>query len=209
MRSIKYLGMVSTILASLPRRSKPSRPDKSLARRLVLLGPPGSGKGTHAERLAAEPGGPHLPPGDMLRRAGAAGSELGRRAAGFVAAGELVPDELVTEAVLARLSAPDAADGWILDGFPRTVGQARRLGELPEDRGVELVLVLEVPDETVFERIAGRRREDDDPAVVRRRIDVYRKDTLPVLAHYDRLGIVRRVDGTGAPGEVYERIVAV
>lgn len=207
-------------------------------RRLLLLGPPGGGKGTHAERLARELGVPHVAVGDMLRREVAADTELGRRAQGFMDAGQLVPDDLVVGMAAARLSEPDAADGWILDGFPRNLGQAQALAERAQDRGLDLVLVLEVPDEEVFDRISGRRscprghvyhvernppripgicdedgeplyqREDSAAEVIRRRLEIYKRETSPVLEFYERQGLLRRVSGLGTPEEVHARVAA-
>ncbi|MGH2997091.1 MAG: adenylate kinase [Gaiellaceae bacterium] len=205
---------------------------------MLLLGPPGGGKGTHAERLAREVGVPHVAVGDMLRREVAAGTERGRQAQAFMDAGQLVPDDLVVEAAVDRLSQPDAADGWILDGFPRTLHQARILSDRVQNPGLDLVLVLEVPDEEVFDRISGRRscprghvyhvernppqipgicdedgeplhqREDAAPEVIRRRLEIYKDETRPVLDFYEQQGLLRRVTGLGTPAEVHARVVA-
>lgn len=123
--------------------------------RLVLVGPPGGGKGTHAERLGKEMDVPHISTGDMLRREVAEGTDLGEQAKTHMDAGQLVPDQLVTQITVDRLSQADAQKGWILDGFPRNLRQARRLEDLPKDGGVELVFALEVIDEEVFDRISG------------------------------------------------------
>lgn len=205
-------------------------------RRILLLGPPGGGKGTHAERLAGEIGVPHIAVGDMLRRQVAEGTELGRKAQAFMDAGRLVPDDLVVELAVARLSEPDAAGGWILDGFPRNLRQAQTLDDRLPDGGVELVLVLEVPDAEVFDRITGRRscarghvyhvernppqtpcicdvdgeplhqREDAAPDVIRRRLEIYKRETRPVLEFYEQQGLLRRMRGLGTPEEVHARL---
>jgi adenylate kinase len=174
----------------------------------------------------------------MLRRNVAEGTELGRKAQALMDAGQLVPDDLVVELVVARLTEADAADGWILDGFPRNLRQAQTLEDHLRERGVELVLVLEVPDEEVFDRISGRRscarghvyhvvrnppqtpgicdvdgeplyqREDAAPDVIRRRLEIYKRQTRPVLEFYERPGLLRRVSGLGTPEEVHARLVA-
>jgi adenylate kinase len=126
--------------------------------RLVLLGPPGAGKGTQAERIAARYGIPHLSTGDMLREAVAAGTEVGRRAKAIMGAGQLVPDDVMNQLVAERLAQPDAARGFVLDGFPRTLAQAQALDDLLKQRGQRLDAVLEfaVDDDALVERISGR-----------------------------------------------------
>ena len=127
--------------------------------RLILLGPPGSGKGTQSARLAGRYGVPQIGTGDMLRAAVDAGTGLGRQAKAYIDAGELVPDELVVEIVRRRLAEPDAAAGWLLDGFPRTAVQARRLDELLEETATEIdrAVLIEVPDDEIVRRLGGRR----------------------------------------------------
>ncbi|MGH2750611.1 MAG: adenylate kinase [Actinomycetota bacterium] len=210
-----------------------------MVRRLMILGPPGGGKGTLAERLGEHLSVPHISTGAMLRAEVAESSDLGRRAQGFMKDGRLVPDDLVTEMVLRRLAEPDAPDGWILDGFPRNLNQAQAMDRDLGDSRAEAVLVLEVPDEEVFVRIAGRRtcpnghvynltknpprtpgvcdvdgeplqqREDASEDVIRDRLQIYRRETVPVLEFYDRKGILHRLDGTGEPDEVYARVIDV
>jgi adenylate kinase len=207
-------------------------------RRLTLIGPPAAGKGTYAERLSAEFNLPHIATGDMLRHEVEGATELGRRAKSFMDRGELVPDELVVELTVNRLRRPDAVDGWILDGFPRNIGQARGLDEELGAKGLELVIALDVPNEEIIDRISGRRvcprghvyhvtrnppqrdnvcdedgeplsqREDDKEEVVRHRIEIYDQETPPLLVFYEGRGILRRVDGRGSPDEVYREIVA-
>lgn len=180
----------------------------------VLVGPPGSGKGTQAELIAADLGVPHISTGEVLRAEAAAGTPLGREVAPLLAAGELVPDELTERLVEQRLAAPDAAPGAILDGYPRTVHQARALGRLlaATGRGVDVGLLLEVDEATLgsrlLDRAATEHRADDNPASIAERLAEYRQLTEPVIDHYRGEGVpVLAVDGTGPVDEVHARIV--
>lgn len=172
---------------------------------IVLLGPPGSGKGTQAARLDCAA----LATGDLLREAIAEDSDLGRRAREFTDRGELVPDELVVE-ILRRALAPLDGKGVVLDGFPRTIAQADALGDLLAERDRELTatVLLDIPDEQVVERISrrGQGRADDNPETVRNRLRVYHEATEPLIAYYEERGLLRRVDGSGDPDEVAERV---
>jgi adenylate kinase len=175
--------------------------------RLILLGPPGSGKGTQAQRLAANHGVIKLSTGDMLRAAVDAGTSVGLRAKDIMARGELVPDEIVVSIVSDRLDQPDARKGFILDGFPRTVPQARALDHLLRQKAMELdaVIELEVDEGILLERIERRRaqmtargedlRPDDNPEVLRRRLAAYRAQTAPLIAYYRGQGVLHSVDG--------------
>jgi adenylate kinase len=165
--------------------------------RVVLLGAPGCGKGTQAERLAAALDLPAISTGEMLRQAVAAGTEVGARVQGIMAAGKLVDDELMEEIVADRLAAPDASRGFLLDGYPRTTAQARALDRLLDGRGLRLdaVLLFEVPVEELVRRALGRRRADDMEEVIRERQRVYREMTEPLVGHYEQLGLLVRVDG--------------
>jgi adenylate kinase len=171
-----------------------------MASTIVLLGPPGSGKGTQAERLRERRGFVSLATGDLLREARLEGTGLGRRASQYMDRGDLVPDELIVAMMrdaIARL------DGMpiLLDGFPRTVAQADALADLLAARERELtaVVLVDVPDDVVVERISGRRqgREDDRPETVRERLRVYHRETAPLVAYYTERGLLRRVDGAG------------
>jgi adenylate kinase len=177
---------------------------------IVLLGPPGSGKGTQAERLGAL-GFVSLSTGDLLRAARAAGSDLGRRAAEFMDRGDLVPDDLI-DAMLAEELARHDDENVLLDGFPRTVAQADTLAAVLDGRGrrLDAVVLIEVPDEVVAERIGsrGQGRADDDPETVRERLRVYHAQTEPLVAYYDERGLLRRVDGDGDVDAVQETIRA-
>lgn len=177
---------------------------------LILTGPPGAGKGTQAERLVERCGIPQISTGNMLREAVASGSELGKRVEGIMQRGELVPDNLVIALVRERLAREDCAPGFILDGFPRTADQAKVLDEILRDLGREpvRVLSLEVPEQELIDRIRsrGQGRADDTEKTVRRRLEVFRNETAPVLGHY--AAGLSRIDGVGAQGEIAARIAA-
>lgn len=154
--------------------------------RLIFLGPPGAGKGTQAQTLAHHRNIPHISTGDILRKAMRDSSPLGIKAQGYVDRGELVPDQLVLDMVEERLSQPDTQPGWILDGFPRNVSQAGFLDELVQSlaqNGVRVVN-LEVPDDVLIARLKGRGRTDDTEEVIRRRLEVYREQTAPLIDYY-------------------------
>ena len=182
--------------------------------RLVLLGPPGSGKGTQAARLKDELQIPHISTGDLLRAEVAAGSELGLQAKEVMARGELVSDEILLGMIRARLSRDDVAKGFILDGYPRNVAQANALeGVLAEiNQPLQAVVQLDVASELLVERIAGRAkaegREDDNPESVRKRLQVYSDSTAPVIGFYEGRGSLAKVDGVGSLDEVFARIMA-
>jgi adenylate kinase len=181
---------------------------------MVLLGAPGSGKGTQGERLAAEFGLPRISTGDALRAAVKSGNALGRQARLAMEAGELVADELVVGIVEERLAQADAADGFILDGFPRNAGQARRLDALLRRLGtppVDLALDLEVDGEELVRRLLARAgeqgRADDREEVIRRRIRVYDEETRPLLEYYAVQGKLVAVPGRGEVDEVFQRVL--
>jgi adenylate kinase len=209
---------------------------------LVLLGPPGSGKGTQGERLQADFRLPYYATGDILRAEVRDGTELGREAKEYMDRGDLVPDEVIIGMIAERVESPEAADGFILDGFPRTTAQAEALDEEVRRMGKRLTaaILIEVPDEEVVRRLSGRRtcekdghvfhvefdppkkegvcdvcgsrlvvRDDDKPEVVRHRLEEYHEKTEPLIAYYEREGILRRVDGEQPPEEVADRIRAL
>lgn len=182
--------------------------------RLVLLGAPGSGKGTQADVLKAELGVPHISTGDLLRAAVKAGTPLGLKAKAVMEAGQLVSDEIVLGMLEERLAQPDAAAGFILDGYPRNVAQCEALERLLERIGqpLEVAIKLDVPTELIVERIAGRAakegRKDDTPETVRERLRVYTEQTEPVAGHFAAIGKLTTVDGVGELDEVSRRILA-
>jgi adenylate kinase len=209
---------------------------------LILLGPPGAGKGTQAERLVEDFGLPHISTGDILRAQVSEGTELGREAKRYMDAGELVPDDVIIGMITDRLTSGDARDGFLLDGFPRNEQQADALNGALEglDRRLTAVLLIDVPDDDVVRRLAGRRvcvknpshiyhvdfdppkhegvcdqdgarlmqRDDDREEVIRRRLEVYHSQTEPLIAYYDRAGLLRRFDGRRTADEVHAHIRA-
>lgn len=205
--------------------------------RMILVGPPGAGKGTQAARLVGRLNIPHISTGDMFRANLKQGTELGKKAETYMTKGELVPDELVIEMTMDRLGQPDCADGFMLDGFPRTTPQAEALDKALTDAGVTLdaVVLIEVADELIVERVTGRRndpetgtiyhikynpapaeiadrlvqRKDDTAEACKERLSKYHNETAPIIPFYEGKGLLKRVDGVGTPDEVTERINTV
>lgn len=180
---------------------------------LLMMGPPGAGKGTQASRFAAaDLRVPHVSTGDIFRENVAGQTPLGRQAQGYMDRGEYVPDELTNALVAERLARPDAEEGFILDGYPRTPDQVARLDQMLAERGqqVDQVLWLEVARTELVTRLSSRAaasgRTDDDPAVVERRLDVFDAQTAPLLTLYRARGILRSVDGVGTLEEVAGRM---
>lgn len=165
--------------------------------RFVLLGAPGSGKGTQAQLLAEDIGVPSISTGEMLREAVAARTPLGVKVDSIMASGQLVDDETIAAVVRERLSQADVRRGFILDGYPRTAGQAEALAEILTENGWELdaVIYLEVPESELVVRALARQRADDREEVIRQRIQVYREQTEPLIAYYDARDLLRPVDG--------------
>jgi adenylate kinase len=178
---------------------------------IVLLGPPGSGKGTQAAMLRDELGYAPLATGDLLREAREQGTELGRRASEYMDRGELVPDDLIVAMVRDAIASLDDQP-ILLDGFPRTVAQADALGGALDAHGRELTaaVLVDVPDDVVVERISGRNqgRDDDRPETVRERLRVYHRETEPLVDYYESRGLLRRVDGAQEPDAVHADVRA-
>ena len=176
--------------------------------KLLFLGPPGAGKGTQAQNAAAALGVIHISTGDMFRRHMADGTPLGEMVRRIIDRGGLVPDSLTAEMLFARLSDPDAAAGYILDGFPRTLPQARALDEKIGSDALDAAVVLEASEQVLAARMRGRGRADDTEAAVRNRLAVYRRDTAPLIDFYQARGIAVRVSGEGDIAAITERILA-
>jgi len=177
-----------------------------MKQRLLFLGPPGAGKGTQAQRLAFDHHLLHLSTGDMLRAEVLAGTEFGQQAEAVMARGELVSDDLVLAIVRHRLE--DQSQGWLLDGFPRNLGQATALDALllELNQSIELVILMELPDEVLFQRMLSRGRADDTEAVIRHRLEVYHHQTAPLIDHYQQHGLLMSVDAAGTVDEVSANI---
>ncbi len=202
--------------------------------RLIFLGPPGAGKGTQSEFIVRDYGVVQLSTGDILRANRKEGTELGKKAQSYMDAGALVPDQIIIEMIQEELKKPELKNGYILDGFPRTVPQAEALGELLKNMGQKLdtVLVLEVPKDDLVKRLTGRRtcrrtgktfhmvfnpppenhdydlyqREDDKEEAVLNRLNVYENQTKPLIEYYGKLDMVDRIDGSGKINEIYSHI---
>jgi adenylate kinase len=173
--------------------------------RVVLLGPPGAGKGTQAEKLAEKLGIPQISTGELFRQNIGDGTKLGLEAKRYLDAGDLVPSDLTNQLVDDRLDHADAANGFILDGYPRSVEQAKALHEMLERRGTDIDAVLEfrVSEDELFQRLKARGRADDTEDVIRNRMKVYRDETAPLLEYYS--GQLRTVDAVGSLDEVFAR----
>ena len=182
---------------------------------IILLGPPGAGKGTQAKRIAERLGIPAISTGAIFRTNMSEGTALGKQAALYIDRGEFVPDSVTNPMVRARLAAPDAKNGFLLDGYPRTLDQAHVLRDMLADLGITLNLVLEIEvneDEVVarmLKRAAEEHRTDDSEPVMRHRLEVYREQTMPMATYYADQDLLEVVDGSGTIDEVTERIFAV
>ena len=208
--------------------------------KIIMLGAPGAGKGTQAKMIAAKYQIPHISTGDIFRSNIKNGTELGKKAKSYMDQGLLVPDELTCDLVVDRIGKEDCVNGFILDGFPRTIPQAHALDEALKKMGtaMDYAINVDVPDESIVTRMGGRRactgcgatyhivfnapktegicdvcgekliiRDDDQPATVQKRLDVYHEMTQPLIDYYEKQGIVRTVDGTQKMDDVFENIV--
>ncbi|MBO23340.1 MAG: adenylate kinase [Rhodospirillaceae bacterium] len=186
---------------------------------IILLGPPGAGKGTQAKVLVNDHGVVQLSTGDMLRSAVASGSELGQEAKAVMDAGKLMPDNIMIEIISARIAEPDCANGFILDGFPRTTAQAEALDKMLEQKGLPLdhVIEISVNDPVLIDRIKARvaetpeaeRRDDDNAETLKHRLDVYHEQTAPILPYYETRGMLKKVDGMQPIADVSKQIGAI
>ncbi len=179
--------------------------------RMIIVGPPGGGKGTQAKNISEELNIPHISTGDIFRKNISEGTELGKKAKSYMDEGKLVPDQVTIDMIRARLSEKDCSEGFLLDGFPRTLKQAEELDNVVE---LDLVLDVEVPDDVCVERIVGRAsegagRSDDNEETAKRRLDVFHEQTEPILEHYSNKGIVKKVDGNREIKKVWEDIKRV
>jgi adenylate kinase len=182
--------------------------------KVLILGPQGSGKGTQAQRIAASYGLAHIATGDMLRRAIAAGTELGRRVQPIYDAGQLVPDDLMIDLIRARLGEDDGEEGFVLDGFPRTMPQAEALDRMLReiDRSLTIVFLLEVPEDEcvarLIRRAAAESRTDDTRDAIRTRLELYRRETEPLVEYYRAQGLLVGIHGDRPPDDVFAEIQA-
>jgi adenylate kinase len=176
--------------------------------RLLFIGPPGAGKGTQASRVAERLGIPHISTGEMFRHHVSAGTELGKRVDSIMKAGDYVPDEITVEMLEERITQPDASGGFILDGFPRTEGQVEALDGLIGRDGLDAVVVFDVSEDELVERMLGRGRPDDTEDTIRNRFKVYQEQTEPLLGLFGERGLVVHVDGAAKVDVVTDRIVS-
>lgn len=179
-----------------------------MAKRLIFLGPPGSGKGTQALFVAKREGIPAISTGEMLREAVEAGSALGQQVQDVLASGKLVDDALMASLVRDRLGRSDAGDGFLLDGYPRTIAQAEALDAILEDLGGELdgVVLIEVPEPELVRRALERKRKDDTPEIIQERLAVYGNKTAPLIGYYKDRGLLKTIDGNRSIEEVTSMI---
>lgn len=208
-----------------------------MALRIVLLGAPGAGKGTQAVRMAQEMGVPHISTGDIFRKNLREGTELGKKAQEYMNKGALVPDSLTCDLVADRLQQLDCSNGYILDGFPRSLPQAEMLTAFLEKRGekIDFAINIDAPDSLIIKRLTARRsdpetgevynlifnppppeiadkliqRDDDKPETVKARLETYYKTTAPIIEYYQKLGVLVNISGEGSPEEIYQNIMAI
>ncbi len=183
--------------------------------KIVLLGGPGTGKGTQAIKLKEHYGIPHISTGEVLREARTAGTELGKKAVNYMDAGKLLPDDIIIDIIGEKLDMPEMKNGFLFDGFPRTIPQAEGLDKILNSKGESLdaVISIEVPDEIVIERLLKRAeiegRSDDNRETIENRLKVYYKQTEPLKKYYQDLGLLKSIGGVGTIDEIFKRIKVV
>jgi adenylate kinase len=175
--------------------------------RLLFIGPPGAGKGTQASRVAERLGIPHISTGDMFRHHVSTGTDLGLRVDAIMKAGDYVPDEVTVAMLAERMAEPDAEPGFILDGFPRTEAQVEALDDLIGEDALDAVVVFDVDENVLAERLLARGRADDTEETIRTRFKVYQDQTAPLLEVYGDRGVLVGVDGMGDMDEITERVL--
>lgn len=182
---------------------------------LIFLGPPGAGKGTQAKIFLERAGIVQISTGDILREAVGKGTELGKQAKSFMDKGELVPDSVVIGIIEQRIQEPDCKKGFVLDGFPRTIEQAKALDGILAKLGIKMdhVVNFEVPDEELVKRLLGRAaqegRSDDNPESIKNRLQVFKDKTQPLISYYEEKKILRHIVGTGSTTEIADKVKAV
>lgn len=176
--------------------------------RLLFIGPPGAGKGTQADRVAGRLGIPHVSTGEMFRHHVGEGTEIGQRVQAIMDAGGYVPDSITVEMLADRIAQPDAEEGFILDGFPRTEPQVSALDGLIGEAGLDRVVLFEVDEDVLAERMLARGRGDDTEETIRNRFKIYVEQTEPLIALYRDRDVVVEVDGVGEMDEITERVLA-
>lgn len=177
--------------------------------RIVFIGPPGAGKGTQSANMIRELGILHLSTGEMLRKAQQEKTRLGRLASDYINTGQLVPDPLILQLIGERLVQPDCRRGYLLDGFPRTLGQAKALDEYLHQQGTPLDVVIElvVDEAELTRRLSDRGRSDDNPEIIRQRLRSFQDQTRPLIRYYSDKGLMEAIDAIGTTEEVFERIM--
>ncbi|HEX7098071.1 MAG TPA: adenylate kinase [Acidimicrobiia bacterium] len=176
--------------------------------KLLFIGPPGAGKGTQAGRVADRLGIPHISTGDMFRHHVSAGTELGKQVKAIMEAGDYVPDSITVAMLAERIAEDDAENGFILDGFPRTIAQVEALDELIGEDGLDRVVLFTVDNDVLVERMLARGRADDTEETIRNRLEVYEEQTAPLIDLYRERGVLVEVDGVGEIDEITDRVLA-